>query len=382
MAIFLPKLLFMSSSSPPSLQDRVNQLVKDELDALVTIKPAVRPWHWVLVAAIGMSSPVFIGAMLDQLAYGLLASFGAMSLLNLPMQGSFFFRMGRVLACSFGLVSCFAVGLIANHLPWLTLPLLWFGGFWVVSFGRYYQFAPPAGMFIIMALAVALFMPTTYIQIPTLIGVVALGSMLSGMLACAYSMVLLYVTPDTSRPQPEYQEDLLMDSLLVSFFMMLSLGVAMLLEMPRPYWAPVSCFIILLGVNFRSIWTKQLHRILGTGIGMVLAWWLMSLQLNAWGVAAAIFGLALMIEGFIARHYVLAVIFITPLTILLAEYGGSSGQHLPVDVVIASRFWDTVIGCVVGLLGAAVIHSPKLRPVIHAWDIRLSRMLGKQVIQD
>ena len=62
------------------------------------------------------------------------------------------------------------------------------------------------------------------------------------------------------------------------------------------------------------------------------------------------------------RHYGMAVVFITPLTIFIAEYGSS----LPLtsedyQQVIQTRLWDTIIGCLVALSGGAVMHSQRLR---------------------
>ena len=65
------------------------------------------------------------------------------------------------------------------------------------------------------------------------------------------------------------------------------------------------------------------------------------------------------IETFVVRHYGVAVIFITPLTIFLAEY--SAVQPTAISEIIVTRFWDTVLGCLMGVLGGIVILSPIVR---------------------
>ena len=68
------------------------------------------------------------------------------------------------------------------------------------------------------------------------------------------------------------------------------------------------------------------------------------------------------IESLIDRHYGLAVIFITPLTIFIAEYG--SGLALTETVyqqVMRARLLDTALGCLLGILGGWVMHSTQLR---------------------
>lgn len=333
--------------------------IKQPLASLTTFKRNPRPWHMPLFAAIAISFPVMVGAYLGDLPMGLLASLGAMVILNLPYVGSLLFRMTAVLACSFGMVASFAVGLVAHSLPVLTIPLVLCVSFWITLFSRYYKLLPPAGLFIIMSSAIALFMPIKTAQIPQLIGVVALGSLFAGMVAFLYSLLLIYNKPVPPVPAPAPVHEILGDTFIVSVFIALSLLVAMLLNMPKPYWVPMSCYVIIQGMNFQSIWIKHIHRIVGTAIGMLLAWLLFSLHLSDMGVALCMFGMIFCIETFVVRNYAAAVIFVTPLTIFLAEY--SAVHPSAIDDIVITRFWDTVLGCTIGVLGGSVILSPVVR---------------------
>jgi hypothetical protein len=57
-----------------------------------------------------------------------------------------------------------------------------------------------------------------------------------------------------------------------------------------------------------------------------------------------------------------AVIFITPLTILMAE-APNLGHAIP-GSIRATRFVDTPIGCAVDLAGAFFLHRPTLRDAV------------------
>ena len=85
----------------------------------------------------------------------------------------------------------------------------------------------------------------------------------------------------------------------------------------------------------------------------------MVLPFTPLGMALLITLLAFVIEILVVRHYGLAVVFITPLTIYLAE-AATMGQGTPGELVQA-RLLDTVLGCLVGLAGGACLHSPRLR---------------------
>ena len=71
--------------------------------------------------------------------------------------------------------------------------------------------------------------------------------------------------------------------------------------------------------------------------------------------------MAFVIETAVVRHYGFAAIFITPMTILLAE--ASTLGHGSSAALIEARFYDTVLGCLVGFAGAACLHSPRFREV-------------------
>ncbi|HRV79067.1 MAG TPA: FUSC family protein, partial [Thauera sp.] len=111
-----------------------------------------------------------------------------------------------------------------------------------------------------------------------------------------------------------------------------------------------------------AVWNRQLQRVLGTAIGMLFAWWLLSLPLDAWRIALLVILLVFVIESLVVRHYGLAVIFITPLTILLAE--AATLGAAPLAELIESRFIDTVLGCIVGLVGGICLHSARFRAVV------------------
>jgi uncharacterized membrane protein YccC len=135
--------------------------------------------------------------------------------------------------------------------------------------------------------------------------------------------------------------------------------LAQLLHLEKPYWVPISCLAVIQGMNLRAIWNRQLHRILGTSIGLLVAWGLLWLGLQDWGMALAMMLLTFIVETAVVRHYGFAAIFITPLTLLLAE-AATMGQAAP-TVLMQARLVDTVVGCLVGLAGGACLHSGRLR---------------------
>lgn len=74
--------------------------------------------------------------------------------------------------------------------------------------------------------------------------------------------------------------------------------------------------------------------------------------------------LAFLVESLVVRHYGLAAVFITPLTILLADAAVLGTGESAVDALVRARFVDTALGCVVGLAGGICLHNPRLRDAV------------------
>ena len=350
----------------------IKQLISGELAHLLTVNQSRRPWHMPIISAIAISFPVFVGAYFGVLSSGIKASLGAMVILNLPFVGSLPYRLVTVMAWGFAMSLCFALGLIAQQVPIIRLPVFALVAFGIIIFGRHYRQPPPAGLFVMMASAIALFVPLPLEKLLSATGLVMLGSGFAMVMALLYSLFLLATRPSLPTPIYAYEPDTITESIIVTGFVSLALSIAVLLKMPNPYWAAVSCFIIIQGIHLRTMWIKQFHRLLGTVLGIGLASLMLSWGLPMLGVAVAILIMMLCIESLVDRHYGMAVVFITPLTIFIAEYGiGLPLTQGAYQEVIRARMIDTTIGCMVALSGGVVMHSTNLRVPLRKIETRL-----------
>ena len=141
--------------------------------------------------------------------------------------------------------------------------------------------------------------------------------------------------------------------------MAISLAVSYIFEMNNGYWIPVSALAVLQGANSYIVGKRALHRIIGTSVGLMLCFFILSNFNSNLGIAVSIIVLQVIIELLIARHYALAVVFITPISILLAEAG--SITHADPLQLIESRFLDILIGSAIGVVGGFFIYSQKVR---------------------
>lgn len=257
----------------------------------------------------------------------------------------------------------FAAALATGHFfPLLMMPVLVFIAILATMVCRFYDLGPPGSLFFVMAAAIGAYSPMEVLQVPLMVGLITMGTLLACLIAFLYSLYALRLqAPQPARPLPPASFDFVVfDAVVIGIFVGISLALAQALQLEKAYWVPISCLAVIQGVSLRAVWTKQLHRVLGTGVGLLLAWGLLLLPLDKWTISLAF--MTLVIETAVVRHYAVATIFITPLTILLVE-AATLGQASPAPLIQA-RFFDTVLGCLVGLAGGICLHSPRFRALV------------------
>ncbi|MEP6589473.1 MAG: FUSC family protein [Polaromonas sp.] len=329
----------------------------------MTIKPSDRLWQMPFAAALATGLPLLVGAYFDHMDYGLVSSLGGLVFLYLP-NTPLSHRMVMLMACAFALTACYTLGVMSHFFPLLMMPVLVFIAILTTMVCRFYAVGPPGSLFFIMAAAIGAYSPLEVLQVPLMVGLITMGTLLACLIAFFYSIYTLrFREPQPALPLAPVSFDFVVfDSVVIGIFVGISLALAQALQLQKAYWVPVSCLAVIQGVSLRAVWTKQLHRVVGTGVGLLLAWGLLLLPLDKWTISLAFMLLTLVIETAVVRHYAFAAIFITPLTILLVE-AATLGQASPAPLIQA-RFFDTVLGCLVGLAGGICLHSVRFRDVV------------------
>lgn len=342
---------------------KLQAVIRVELIHLATIHASDRRWHMPFCAALASGLPLLIGAYFGHLNFGLVSSLGGMVFLYAP-KTPLSHRMVTLMTCAFGMSACYALGLMTHFFPVLLVPVLTFITIVVTMVCRFYRIGPPGSLFFIMPAAIGAYSPIDVVQVPLFVGLLTMGCLQACLIAFFYSLYSLrrQAAQPVSPLPPATFDFVIFDSVVTGVFVGMSLLLAQMLQLERAYWVPVSCLAVMQGVSRRAVWNKQVHRIVGTGIGLFLSWGLLMLPLDPWRFALIMMVLAFLIEVLVVRHYGLAVIFITPLTIFLAE-AARLGQGSP-DALLAARLIDTVLGSVLGLMGGICLHSPRFRDTV------------------
>ncbi|MCY0903469.1 FUSC family protein [Arthrobacter sp. H14-L1] len=119
------------------------------------------------------------------------------------------------------------------------------------------------------------------------------------------------------------------------------------------YWAMVSAAVPLMGPDMAKRVIRGVHRILGTLAGLGVLWLVLLLALTPWQVVLLVVVLQFLAEVFVARHYGLALLFITPLALLMTELAHPGN----VGLLMLERAVETGIGAAVGIAVALLLRD-------------------------
>lgn len=343
----------------------MRQWLANEWRELARVNQSDRPWEMPVAAALAIGLPIFAGVALGELGLGLAGSLGGLVFLHTPGT-RLSHRMAWLMACAFGMTACHALGMLGHFHPPLVVPLLAVIAILVTMVCRFYAAPPPGSLFFVMAAAIGAYSPLHGRDALVQVGAVAVGTVLAVAIAFLYSLHILSRRALSAAGPPSVPDfdTVVTDSVVIGVFVGLSLLAAHALQLDRPYWVPISCLAVIQGVTLRAAWTRQVQRILGTLLGLLLFLGIAQLPLSHWGLAGTLTALALLIEILVVRHYGLATVFITPLSVLLAE-AGQAGLMAPWPLMQA-RLVDTVLGTAIGLAGAACLHSAAFRTKVGA----------------
>ena len=356
---------------------KFNHRLNTHVQAFVELKKTERLWHFPLLAGLCVGLCLWVGWFFDWPAYGNLSSIGALVILYFT-QATLSKRMVHLCVCAFGFSISFALGYafsFSHILSAIALGLIAFLSHLITS---WFDVPPPRNFFFIMIGAVATSIPIHPEAIPLNVGLVSMGAMLSVLLALFYSVFVAkrVVEPKIKSRIKKKRYTELVASFIIGFAMFLGLMIGHWLELKSAYWIPVSALAILQGKDLFHAWQRNLHRIIGTFIGIGITW-VMMLSTAPSGVELVflIAGLQFIVEMLVVRNYGLAVIFITPLTIFLAE--NASGLHTNVNELMEARILDTVIGSLIGVLAGWFLHdeflTAKLEKQFRSVEILLHR---------
>lgn len=338
-------------------------IIKQKIKKFFLLKKIGAPLHIPFLAASCMGIPLAVAIYFNNIKAGLTASLAALIVVYFPLFAPTSERIVTLLACSFTFIISYTIGILFsfNHL----VSSIIFGIFAIVVhwLSSYLKLKPPKSFFFIMIAATASCIPHNVHKIPENIGLLALGAIFTSSVAFFYSLIINRNKKSINSgtisillKKNRYTD--FIESVILGLFMFISLELGFLLKINNPYWIPVSCLAVMQGATKSHIWQRVIQRIIGTFIGLGLCWIILLLVKKIWIICLVIVILQFILEILVPRNYAVAVIFITPLTILLTEASNSLINNP--NMFMSIRFFNTFLGSFIGAIGGWVIYHEKI----------------------
>lgn len=310
-----------------------------------------------LRAAVSVAVPLLVLWMLGRLELSIYASFGAFAALygrhdvfrdRIRMQAS----AGGVILASMligtalsvlaapAAVSILVVAVIASAVTLLAYTMRWH---------------PPGPLFPVFAVGACATIPATAASFGDVL-VVGGPSVLFGLAITALVGILTRSTADAA-PKVRQPVGPIAGEMAVSVgIAIVGAGFAGLLIMDSHwYWAAVGAVAAVSGPQLNARVIRGIQRLVGTLIGVLVAAGILAIDLPPLAVIALVVVLQAAAELFVGRNYGIAMVFITPLALLMVHLAAPT----PVDMLLQDRAIETVIGVAVGTLVA--VASAALR---------------------
>ncbi|MEV5376314.1 FUSC family protein [Streptomyces nondiastaticus] len=130
----------------------------------------------------------------------------------------------------------------------------------------------------------------------------------------------------------------------------------------HPYWAVVTAASVI-QANSALSWHRALQRTLGNLLGVLLFAALVPV-VRTGPLVMVLTALALQAgaEALISRNYWLGTVCVTPMALLLTEFGGSH----PARELVGDRWTDTLVGAAAGLLACALVGNRRAADRVEA----------------
>ena len=342
----------------------MTEQVRATLRGLLHVRP-VRGAHRVaLRAGISVLVPLLAVLALDRPGWSVYAVFGAFTSLygrnhvhlsRAAMQAS----AGAALTVS--VVLGVLVGTLESR-AWLVVPVAAAVAAAGAVLAAAQDWHPPGPLFLVFAFGAVASAPHAVSDVPVAAAVAGLSSLFALLVGNMGS----FVRRQRSRPA-RLAHVWSWEPVRYALAVVLAGGTATAVGIGHPYWAMVAAIAPLSAQGVTAQLVRAGHRIVGTLLGLLTSAALLAPQLSPYATVLVVAALQIVTELLVGRNYGLALLFITPMALLMGQLAAAR----PTGQLLFDRGVETVIGAVIG--GAIVLCEPWLRARITTGERKPAR---------
>ena len=322
---------------------------------LVRLKPVPPGQHRVaLRAGLSVAVPLLTLIAADRTSWTIYAAFGAFTALygrnhvHLP-------RAAMQATAGLSLVGAVGLGAVvaAGGVNGWTLVLL---SAVVAAVGStlstVFDWHPPGPLFLIFAFGTVASAPGEASDVPVALAV----SVASAALAIVIGNVGAVVRRTSPASPPRLRSPWSADPARYLVAVLVAGAIATLAGIGHPWWAMVAAAAPLSVAGRDRQALRAGHRIVGTTLGLVTAAPLLLLEMDPVPLVLVVVVLQVVTELFVGRNYALALLFITPMALLMGQLGSSQDAGR----LLLDRGVETLIGGLVAI-GLLVVEHRRAR---------------------
>lgn len=320
---------------------------------LFRLNPTPGAHHVALRAGISVAVPLLTVIAMDHVEWTLYAAFGAFA----ALYGRNRLHRPRALmqlAAGLALVVAVTLGAITAALDgsgWLLLV----GGAVVAAAGSHVSnvldWHPPGPLFVIFGYGAVATAPGRWEDVPVATGI-SLASALFAVLVGNLGAYLRRQTAEAQAPRSHFSR---IDPLRFFLAVTASGSIALAAGIGHPYWAMVAAAAPLTVRGLSHQLLRGAHRMLGTIVGLATAAPLLLLEMSPVLIVLTVVVLQIVIELLVGRNYGLALLFITPMALLMGQLGSSR----PATDLLLDRGVETAVGVAVAFAIVMAFRSSR-----------------------
>ncbi|WP_433386752.1 FUSC family protein [Micromonospora sp. KLBMP9576] len=209
---------------------------------------------------------------------------------------------------------------------------------------------PPGPLFLVFGFGAVASVPHPLAEVSTAAGVAGLSALFALLVGNVGSLL----RRQRSRPA-RLRHVWSWEPARYALAVLLAGGTATAVGIGHPYWAMVAAVAPLSARGVAAQLVRAGHRIIGTLLGLLTSAALLAPALSPVATVLVVAALQIVAELLVGRNYGLALLFITPMALLMGQLAAAR----PVGSLLLDRGVETVIGAGIG--GAIVLCQPWLR---------------------
>jgi len=325
-----------------------------------------------LSAAIGLATPVIVGAATGHVAEGMTAALGALAMAEVGDSGSAAQRVSDVLLCLASVIFAMLLGTFVTREGVAGAFALVVAAALASAIGSTSREAVKATMKFTIFMAIATFAPWPANDAFAMAVAFATGAMWGGVIPLVLGAGLhvfgrkLAANPAGRGAHLPWAERLVRaasrrEAWSYTVRLVVALAAALAVRhfwrSPHAYWVVVTAAIVVTRAA-SGTHVRALQRALGTLGGVVVGTLLLAWPAPAWATLAAIAVIAGLRPLLKARNYLAYSAVMTPLVVMLLEFGRPFESAL-----MAERLLATLAGCAIAMAADFVVPAaPKAAP--------------------